>query len=167
MPESTNREHRPVKALNAEVARKIAAGEVIDRPNAIVRELMDNAVDSGATEISVEIKGGGIEQIRVVDDGCGMTREDLENCARPHATSKIQSETDLLRLTTLGFRGEALSSMAAVSRLQITSGQWKMNASVTEDHLLTAVTPVRGTIVQTSELFANFPARRLFLKRPA
>ena len=157
----------PVRTLNAEVARKIAAGEVIDRPNAIVRELMDNAVDSGASEISVETFGGGIEKIRVIDNGCGMTRDDLENCARPHATSKISDETDLLRLTTLGFRGEALSSMAAVSRLEIISGGWKMNASVTEDHIITQAASAGGTIVQTSALFENFPARRQFLKRPA
>ncbi|MFA6937847.1 MAG: DNA mismatch repair endonuclease MutL [Treponema sp.] len=158
---------RPVKMLNAEVARKIAAGEVIDRPNAIVRELMDNAVDSGAKNIAVEITGGGIEKIRIVDDGCGMTKDDLSSCARPHATSKITTETDLLHLSTLGFRGEALSSMAAVSRLEITSGGWKMNASVTEDHLLTPAANTKGTIVQTAGLFENFPARRLFLKRPA
>lgn len=152
--------------LSPDVARKIAAGEVIDRPQAIVRELMDNAVDSGASRITVEITGGGIERIRVVDDGCGMSREDLMSCARPHATSKISTEQDLLRLTTLGFRGEALASMAAVSRLQITSGTWRMSASVTEDHLLTPVSPVQGTIVQTEGLFENFPARRQFLKRP-
>lgn len=156
-----------VHILNPEVARKIAAGEVIDRPNAIVRELMDNAVDSGAKRISVEIQGGGIEKIRVADNGCGMTKEDLETCARPHATSKITTEKDLLRLSTLGFRGEALASMAAVGRLSITSGGWNMRASVTEDHVLEAVTPVQGTIVQTAGLFENFPARRVFLKRPA
>ena len=104
----------PVKTLNPEVARKIAAGEVIDRPNAIIRELMDNAIDSGADSITVEINEGGIEKTRIVDNGCGMTKEDLISCARPHATSKISSETDLLNLTTLGFRGEALSSIAAV-----------------------------------------------------
>ena len=98
----------PVRTLNVEVARKIAAGEVIDRPNAIVRELMDNAIDSGATKIIVEISGGGIEKIRIIDNGCGMTKEDLQNCARPHATSKISTEVDLMNLTTLGFRGEAL-----------------------------------------------------------
>ena len=81
----------PVRPLNAEVARKIAAGEVIDRPNAIIRELMDNAIDSGATSITVEITGGGIEKIRIIDDGCGMTKDDLFNCARPHATSKIST----------------------------------------------------------------------------
>ena len=160
-------EQKRVRLLDAEVARKIAAGEVIDRPNAIIRELMDNAVDSGATKIDVEIEGGGIEKIRVVDNGCGMSKEDLMQCARPHATSKISTETDLLHLSTLGFRGEALSSMAAVSRLEIISGGNKMNASVTEDHLITPTSKTEGTIVQTKGLFENFPARRQFLKRPA
>ena len=90
MSEDKNKPH--VKVLNPEVARKIAAGEVIDRPNAIVRELMDNAVDSGADKITVEITGGGIEKIRVIDNGSGMSKEDLMTCARPHATSKISSE---------------------------------------------------------------------------
>lgn len=160
-------EQKRVRLLDAEVARKIAAGEVIDRPNAIIRELMDNAVDSGATKIDIEIEGGGIEKIRVVDNGCGMSKEDLMQCARPHATSKISTETDLLHLSTLGFRGEALSSMAAVSRLEIISGGNKMNASVTEDHLITPTSKTEGTIVQTKGLFENFPARRQFLKRPA
>ena len=159
--------NNPVKKLDAEVARKIAAGEVIDRPNAIVRELMDNSIDSGAKSITVEISGGGIEKIRIVDDGCGMTKEDLQNCARPHATSKISSEIDLLNLTTLGFRGEALSSIAAVSRLSITSGGWRMRASITEDHILEPQANITGTIVQSEGLFENFPARRQFLKRPA
>ena len=157
----------PVKKLDAEVARKIAAGEVIDRPNAIVRELMDNSIDSGAKTITVEISGGGIEKIRIVDDGCGMTKEDLQNCARPHATSKISSEIDLLNLTTLGFRGEALSSIAAVSRLSIISGGWKMRASITEDHILEPQANITGTIVQSEGLFENFPARRQFLLCPA
>ncbi len=156
-----------VKQLDTEVARKIAAGEVIDRPAAIVRELMDNAVDSGANLITVEITGGGIEKIRVIDNGSGMTKEDLQACARPHATSKITTEEDLLKLSTLGFRGEALSSMAAVSRLEITSGGWKMNASLLEDHIITPTASSNGTIVQTSALFENIPARRRFLKRPS
>lgn len=157
----------PVKQLNAEIARKIAAGEVIDRPNAIVRELMDNAIDSGANAITVEISGGGIEKIRIVDNGCGMTREDLAACARPHATSKIATENDLLHLTTLGFRGEALSSISAVCRLSITSGGYKMRASVLEDHSIEPSAPLTGTIVQAEGLFENFPARRVFLKRAA
>ena len=157
----------PVRTLNPEVARKIAAGEVIDRPNAIIRELMDNSIDSGATMITVEINGGGIEKIRIVDNGCGMTKDDLEHCAKPHATSKISTEVDLMNLSTLGFRGEALASIAAVSRLSITSGGWKMRASITEDHLLDPVAPTQGTIVQSEGLFENFPARRQFLKRPS
>ena len=158
---------RPVRTLNPEVARKIAAGEVIDRPNAIVRELMDNAIDAGATSITVEIAGGGIDRIRIIDNGNGMTREDLQNCARPHATSKISSETDLLNLSTLGFRGEALASIAAVSRLSIQSGGFKMRASITEDHIIEPAAELQGTIVQSEGLFENFPARRQFLKRPA
>ncbi|MDE5614761.1 MAG: DNA mismatch repair endonuclease MutL [Treponemataceae bacterium] len=158
----------PVRVLSAEVARKIAAGEVIDRPAAIVRELLDNAVDSGADDISMEIAGGGIERIRVADNGSGMSRDDLTHCARPHATSKITDADDLLHLTTLGFRGEALASIAAVSRLSIMSGTYKMRASITEDHIIETIPPVqngRGTIVQSEGLFENFPARRQFLKR--
>lgn len=166
----TSKVRRPVRTLSPEVARKIAAGEVIDRPNAIVRELMDNAVDSGADTVSVEIDGGGIERIRVADNGSGMTKEDLESCARPHATSKITDASDLMNLTTLGFRGEALASIAAVSRLSILSGNWKMSASITEDHVLTPIPPVQngqGTIVMSEGLFENYPARRRFLKRPS
>lgn len=156
----------PIRTLNAEVARKIAAGEVIDRPNAIVRELIDNAIDSGAKNITVEIAGGGIDKIRIIDDGCGMTKEDLSACAHPHATSKIATETDLLNLSTLGFRGEALASIAAVSRLSIISGGYKMRASITEDHIIEETAQTKGTIVQSEGLFENFPARRQFLKRP-
>jgi len=159
--------NNPVRTLNAEVARKIAAGEVIDRPNAIVRELMDNAIDAGSTFITVEIAGGGIDKIRIVDNGCGLTKEDLQNCAKPHATSKISTETDLLNLSTLGFRGEALASIAAVARLSIVSGGWKMRASITEDHIIEQVAETQGSIVMSEGLFENFPARRQFLKRPA
>lgn len=163
-------ERKPVRQLSLDVARKIAAGEVIDRPAAIVRELMDNAVDSGASSISVEITGGGIEKIRISDNGWGMSEDDLKNCARPHCTSKISESEDLLKLTTLGFRGEALASIAAVSRLSISSGTRRMKASITEDHLIESIPPVQdgnGTIVMSEGLFENFPARRNFLKRPA
>ena len=162
--------HRPVRQLPPDVARKIAAGEVIDRPQAIVRELMDNAVDSGADRISVEITGGGIDAIRISDNGSGMTKEDLSSCARPHATSKITDAEDLMKLTTLGFRGEALASIAAVARLTISSGTCRMRASISEDHILEEIPPVQngqGTIVSSEGLFENFPARRIFLKRPA
>jgi DNA mismatch repair protein MutL len=158
---------RPVRELPPEVARKIAAGEVIDRPAAVVRELLDNAIDSGASRVTVEITGGGIEGIRIVDDGAGMTAEDLAICTKTHTTSKIAREDDLLALATLGFRGEALSSIQAVSRLEITTTRdgreaWRLEPS--------GIVPARlagGTIVQVTGLFANFPARRQFLKRPA
>lgn len=158
---------KPVRQLNPEVARKIAAGEVIDRPNAIIRELLDNAVDSGASKIDVEIYSGGIEKIRVIDNGHGMTKEDLENCAKPHSTSKISSEEDLLKLNTLGFRGEALASMAAVSNLEIKSSGWEMTTQLNGENIIKPSANINGTIVQTSRLFENFPARRLFLKREA
>ena len=167
---------RPVLTLPPEVARKIAAGEVIDRPASIVRELMDNAVDAGASSITVEIEGGGINRIRVSDNGNGMTHDDLEHCARPHTTSKITSETDLLSLKTLGFRGEALASMAAVSRLEITSIDklhtevqpcaWKLQPSITGRNIIVPAQLACGTVVQTEALFEDFPARRHFLKRP-
>lgn len=165
----------PVRTLPAEVARKIAAGEVIERPASILRELLDNAVDSGADMITAEITGGGIERLCVTDNGCGMSKEDLEACARPHTTSKITAETDLLSLTTLGFRGEALASIAAVSRLEITSmregetNAWKAvipPAGVSANRISPA-SRSKGTTVQTEALFENIPARRLFLKRPA
>ena len=164
--------YRPIKQLSPEVARKIAAGEVIDRPNAVVRELLDNAIDSGASSITLEIAGGGIDKIRITDDGCGMTKEDLIACAKPHATSKISTETDLLSLSTLGFRGEALASIASVSRLEITTRRednpaWHLEASLTQDNLITQGVLEKGTIVQSQALFENFPARRVFLKRPS
>ena len=167
---SEEKPRRPVRQLSVDVARKIAAGEVIDRPAAIVRELLDNAVDSGADTINVEISGGGIEKIRIADNGWGMSEDDLKNCARPHCTSKISESEDLLNLTTLGFRGEALASIAAVSRLSISSGTKRMRASITEDHLIETIPPVqdgKGTIVMSEGLFENFPARRHFLKRPS
>lgn len=110
---------RPVRVLDAAVARKIAAGEVIDRPAAVVRELLDNALDAGARSIDISIEDGGLRLMEVSDDGFGMTREDLLLCTLPHATSKIRREEDLLALESLGFRGEALGSIAAVAALEI------------------------------------------------
>ncbi len=159
--------YRPVRELEPSVARKIAAGEVIDRPAAVVRELLDNAIDSGAGKITAEIAGGGIESIRVADDGCGMTRDDLGLCAHTHATSKIAREDDLLSLTTLGFRGEALSSINAVARLEITTTRDGREAWKLIDGRVEPSRCAKGTIVGVSGLFENFPARRQFLKRPA
>ena len=167
--QTTAIQFRPVKRLAAEVARKIAAGEVIDRPAAVLREFLDNAVDAGAQNITAELESGGISLIRVADNGCGMSKEDLQACARPHATSKIVSDTDLESLSTLGFRGEALASIAAVSRLEITSNRegeaWKTDIAGAERHMEPASLPA-GTTVVCRGLFENFPARHRFLKRP-
>jgi DNA mismatch repair protein MutL len=160
-----------IRVLPPETARLIAAGEVIDRPASALRELIDNAVDSGALEISARIEEGGIGLIRVTDDGAGMDREDLELAALPHATSKIRGADDLLRARTLGFRGEALASIAAAAGLEILS----MEASARSAHRLRSrpgAAPTieasagrRGTTVTVTELFKDFPARRQFLKR--
>lgn len=160
------REYKPVKLLSKETASKIAAGEVIERPASVVRELLDNSIDAGASQIIVEIEEGGISSIRVSDDGCGMTREDLELCTHTHSTSKIEEAEDLLHLRSLGFRGEALSSVQAVSSFEITSTRegpaaWKLS--------LGKISPARlnkGTTVEVKNLFENFPARKKFLKRP-
>jgi DNA mismatch repair protein MutL len=156
---------RPVRALPDEVARKIAAGEVIDRPAAVIRELIDNSIDSGATRITVEIAGGGTGSIRVTDNGHGMTADDLSICTHAHTTSKIAREDDLLSLATLGFRGEALSSIQAVSRLEITTTRDGREAWKLEFGKVIPARLAEGTIVQIDGLFENFPARKQFLKR--
>ncbi len=160
-----------VKVLGEAVARKIAAGEVIDRPNSVVRELMDNAIDAGAGRIDLFIEGGGIDHIRLVDDGMGMTLEDLKLCCLPHATSKITTERDLLGITSLGFRGEALSSIAASCRLEIVSTREGESHKLSiQDGKISPPIPWRGrggTIIDAKDLFYSIPARRKFLKRPA
>jgi DNA mismatch repair protein MutL len=161
-----------IRVLPPETARLIAAGEVIDRPASALRELIDNAIDSGATDISIRIEEGGIGLIRVVDDGAGMDHADLELSVLPHATSKIATADDLLRTRSLGFRGEALPSIAAVARLEIVS---KDESSPSAHRLVSepgsamrveACAGTRGTSVTVSGLFKDFPARRQFLKRP-
>lgn len=164
---------RPVALLPPPVARKIAAGEVIDRPRAVVRELLDNAVDSGADEIRLYLEEGGNRLIRVLDNGRGMTPEDLRLCCLSHATSKIRHEDDLNRLSSLGFRGEALSSIAAGARLEIISrppGREEARKLVIGrkgEPELSPVSAEPGTIVEVGDLFYNIPARRKFLKSPA
>jgi DNA mismatch repair protein MutL len=159
-----------IKVLDTETAKRIAAGEVIDRPAAALRELLDNAIDSGATSITVEMTEGGIESLRVVDDGTGMGREDLALSILPHATSKLSTIDDLLSLSTLGFRGEALSSIAAVSRLSMTSAThdgeaWRLESVPGGQPVLMPVAAQKGTAVSVRDLFASFPARKKFLKR--
>jgi DNA mismatch repair protein MutL len=161
---------RRIRILREEVFRKIAAGEVIDRPCSIVRELLDNAIDAGSSAVDLHLEAGGLARIRVVDDGVGMGREDLAECWKPHATSKIESEDDLLRVSTLGFRGEALSSIAVCSRLAITSCEATNEPAHRLEVLggifqgLEACEGRKGTIVDVGELFFNFPARKKFLR---
>jgi DNA mismatch repair protein MutL len=161
-----------IRVLPPETARLIAAGEVIDRPAAALRELIDNAIDSGAAELSIRIEEGGVGLLRVVDDGSGMGREDLGLAVLPHATSKIATADDLLKVRSLGFRGEALASIAAAARLEIVS---KDEASPSAHRLVSEPGSVPrieacagriGTSVSVSSLFKDFPARRQFLKRP-
>ena len=161
-----------IRILPPDTAKRIAAGEVIERPASVLRELLDNALDAGASAVEAELEGGGITSLRVTDDGRGMGPEDLALSVLPHATSKIAELDDLLTARTLGFRGEALASVAAVASLSILSAE---RDGV--PHLLTSVpgSPASvvpaagrpGTTVRVRGLFDSYPARKRFLKRPA
>jgi DNA mismatch repair protein MutL len=170
--DKSNEDSPTIRILGEEVSRRIAAGEVIERPFSVVRELLDNAVDAGASEISVYLKNGGADSIRVTDNGGGMSSADLRLCYLSHATSKISDLADLDTLSTLGFRGEALSSMAACARLEMISapspGQGTAHRLVVQGGKLISFEPYRGvpgTVVEVSHLFFNMPARKKFLKR--
>ncbi|MBN1646632.1 MAG: DNA mismatch repair endonuclease MutL [Spirochaetales bacterium] len=162
---------RRIHVLRDSVAKRIAAGEVIDRPFSVVRELLDNSIDAGADEIALYIQGGGIKTIRCVDNGRGMDREDLELCWLPHSTSKISAIEDLDSLDSLGFRGEALSSIGACARVRISSKPADsplahclfINNGKKES--LTETNTADGTTVEVNDLFYSIPARLKFLKR--
>lgn len=159
-----------IKILPEQVASQIAAGEVVQRPASVIKELIDNSLDAGAGRISVEVDRGGTVRMRVTDDGCGISREDLPMALRRHATSKIEAAADLLAIQTYGFRGEALAAISSVSHVEIISRL----PSQQEGHRLYAVggeveslEPAGappGTAVTVSALFYNTPARRKFLK---
>lgn len=159
-----------IRILAPQVAAQIAAGEVITRPAAAVKELVENALDAGARTITVAVEEGGRRLIRVVDDGGGMTPEEVPLSLRRHATSKLATETDLLGITTLGFRGEALPSIATVSRLTLTScppgaqGGFRVVARAGEILEASPWAASEGTQVEVAELFFNTPARQKFLK---
>ncbi len=161
-----------IRILPPETSRRIAAGEVIDRPASALRELLDNAIDADARDISVSIIQGGIEEITVSDDGYGMSREDLALSIREHATSKIYEPDDILRAKTLGFRGEALASIAAVGRLEIasrfrgTDEGWRLTGSPLQEPIIGSFPCKEGTRVTMRGLFESYPARKQFLKRP-
>ena len=160
-----------INVLDTKTANAIKAGEVIERPVSVVKELVDNAIDSGATRVTVEFAGGGISLIRVSDDGCGMDREDAEKAFLIHATSKLRSIEDIYSLSTMGFRGEALASIAACSDVTLTTclkGEKTGTRVVYEDGSLKDVydnPECVGTTVEVRNLFKNLPARYKFLKK--
>lgn len=160
-----------IALLSDHVINQIAAGEVIENPASVIKELMDNAIDAGATRIEIEIQAGGQQLIIVEDNGCGMSAEDVEMCLMRHATSKLRILDDLESLQTMGFRGEALAAIAAISKLEIrTSDGVKGTRLVADGGQILTVEPCarnRGTTIEVRSLFFNTPARRKFQKSPA
>ena len=159
-----------IRILSEKVASQIAAGEVIERPASVARELIDNSIDAGADRIGIRIESGGKGLIRASDNGAGMSRDDLLLCVERHATSKIETASDLFSVKSLGFRGEALPSIASASRMQIISRSHDALSGYRlkiEGGRLIAIeetgTPP-GTIVEVGRLFYNMPARRKFLR---
>jgi DNA mismatch repair protein MutL len=159
-----------IRQLSPSVVNKIAAGEVIERPASVVKELLENAVDAGATRVDVTVIGGGSELVRVVDNGCGMTADQLMLAVAPHATSKIQDADDLFRVGTLGFRGEALASIAEVSKFILRSRPSDADAGAEIVVVGGRAEPVEpcgcpvGTAIEVHNLFFNTPVRRKFLR---
>jgi len=162
-----------IQELSRHVVNKIAAGEVIERPASVVKELLENSVDALATRIDVDIVEGGMELIRIVDDGEGIHPDDLPLAVASHATSKLREAEDLFRVQTLGFRGEALASIAEVSRFRIRSRQPDQPTGAEIEVLAGVHSPVHecggpvGTLIEVRDLFGNTPVRRKFLKQPA
>lgn len=156
-----------IKPLDNHLVNQIAAGEVIERPASIIKELIENSLDAQATEIIVEVENGGMKRICVRDNGVGIERDDLPFALASHATSKIGSLFDLEHVATMGFRGEALASIAAVSRLQLTSRHRDSEIAfqITNEGNVTAAAHPIGTTVDVRDLFFNIPARKRFLKR--
>lgn len=160
-----------IKVLSREMAELISAGEVIERPSSVIKELVENSIDAGAEHITVEIKNGGTTYMRVTDDGCGMTFEDVPKAFLRHATSKISGKDDLDNICTLGFRGEALASVSAVAKVEATTKQkgemygtlYRIEGSLETAHEQTGCPD--GTTIIIRDLFYNVPARRKFMKK--
>ena len=162
---------KKIHVLDEATINKIAAGEVIERPASVVKELIENSIDAGATDIKVEVKGSGIRSIRVTDNGCGMSKDDVSMAFLKHATSKINNARDIEKVMTLGFRGEALSSITAVARVRIiTCHEDNMVGTrlVIDGGDVVSVSDIgaaKGTCILVKDLFYNTPARRKFLKK--
>ena len=163
---------KKINQLSPEVSSMIAAGEVIERPASVVKELVENSIDAGATEISVEIQGGGVELIRVADNGAGIPYDEVELAFQRFATSKLSAAVDLESIATLGFRGEALPSIASVSQVSMVTRHADADSGArleVFESQVRAKTPEGaslGTIVTVQQLFRNVPARRKFLRSP-
>jgi len=160
-----------IHALPPQLVNQIAAGEVVERPASVVKELVENCFDAGATQVHIEVEQGGVRQIRIRDNGCGIVKDDLALALSRHATSKIASLEDLERVSSMGFRGEALPSISSVARLTLISRvadapcAWQVSADGTEKHFDPQPDPhPPGTTVDVRDLFYNTPARRKFLK---
>ncbi len=166
---------RRIRSLDPALANQIAAGEVIERPASVVKELLENSIDAGATELIIRIEQGGSTLIEIKDNGRGIHPEDLSLAVMRHATSKIQKAEELYAITSLGFRGEALASIAAVSRLTMVSSQddegigyqVEVNGTAFDHQEIQAVAASKGTLIRVQDLFFNVPARRKFLKKPS
>ena len=164
---------RKIKVLNKNLSNMIAAGEVVERPASVVKELVENSIDSGADIITVEIRGGGKTYIRVTDNGCGMTKEDAKTAFLRHATSKISCEADLFNISTMGFRGEALAAIAAVSKVELLTAVsldyygTEIIIEGGEEISCKEVGLPEGTTIIVRDLFYNTPARMNFLKKDA
>ena len=162
-----------VRVLEPHVANQIAAGEVVERPASVVKELIENALDAGASRVEIEVRAGGADLIRVADDGSGMEREDALLALERHATSKIRRAEDLKAIATFGFRGEALPSIASVSSLRLLtstggpSGGTLVHVGTGTVERVEPVSHPRGTTIEVERLFQNAPARRKFLRSPA
>lgn len=159
-----------IRILSEHLSNQIAAGEVVERPASVVKELIENSIDAGANQVDVEIEGSGVRLMRVVDNGCGMIEDDVLLCLERHATSKIQEESQLGAIATLGFRGEALPSIGSVSRMTIISRDQEKETGTLVELRYGALHAVheqgcsRGTVMEVRNLFGNVPARKKFLK---
>lgn len=158
-----------INLLPQSVYNRIAAGEVVDRPYSVVKELVENSLDAGATDIEIYIEKGGKQLIKVVDNGSGIAREDLKSAFLPHATSKITCADDLDTIATLGFRGEALASISAIARVELTSAfeggnAFAISCNGGEMSAIEAAALSKGTVISVRDIFYNTPVRAKFMK---